>query len=90
MSRKIFCAKLQMESDGLDYAPYPGELGQRIYNNISQQVWGEWLQRQTMLINENRLSLSEPSAREFLVKGMESFLFGDGGTAPAGYVPPEK
>jgi Fe-S cluster biosynthesis and repair protein YggX len=90
MSRKIFCAKLQMEADGLDYVPYPGELGQRIYKTISQQVWGEWLQRQTMFINENRFNLSEPQAREFLVKEMESFLFGNGGEAPAGFVPPEK
>ncbi|MFU8797298.1 MAG: oxidative damage protection protein [Gammaproteobacteria bacterium] len=68
--------------------PYPGELGQRIFEHISQEKWNEWLQRQTMFINENRLNLSEPSAREFLVTEMEKFLFTDNSETPAGYIPP--
>jgi len=74
----------------LTFQPYPGELGKRIYENISQEIWATWLQHQTMLINENRLNLSEPAAREFLVKEMESFLFGKGSQAPAGYVSPDQ
>jgi Fe-S cluster biosynthesis and repair protein YggX len=90
MSRHIFCTKLQKEASGLDFQPYPGEIGKKIFDTISQEAWAEWIQRQTMLINENRLTLSEPSAREFLLTEMQNFLFGDGGQAPAGYIPPEK
>ncbi len=92
MSRKIFCAKLKQESDGLNFAPYPGELGQRIYDTISQEAWEQWMQRQTMFVNEYRLNLSELSAREFLVKEMENFLFGEGEScqAPSGYVQPDQ
>lgn len=89
MGRTVFCAKLQRDAEGLGYAPYPGELGKRIYEHISKQTWGEWLAHQTMLINENRLSPLDPKARKFLEGEMEKFLFGQGSDAPAGYVPPE-
>jgi Fe-S cluster biosynthesis and repair protein YggX len=87
MNRTVFCVKLQREAEGLDYAPWPGELGQRIYASISKQAWQEWLAHQTMLINENRISPLDPKARAFLAAQMEKFLFGEGAEKPAGYVP---
>lgn len=90
MTRTIFCIKLNRQAEGLDFVPYPGELGTRIYENISKEAWQEWLAKQIMLINEYRLNLSEPSARSFLSKEMEQHFFGDGGQIPAGYVPKEK
>lgn len=75
MSRTIFCKKLNKESDGLEQPTYPGELGQKIFDNISKEAWGMWLNHQTMLINEYRLNLSDTEARGFLAKEMEKFLF---------------
>lgn len=89
MSRKVHCARLGTEAEGLDYPPYPGPLGQRIFENISKQAWQQWLSHQTMLINEQRLSPMDPEARKFLEAEMEKFLFGGGSEKPAGYVPPE-
>lgn len=88
MSRTVTCAKLGIEAEGLDNAPYPGELGQRIYQGISKQAWQTWVQHQTMLINEYRLTPIDPKARKFLEEEMEKFLFGGGSAAPEGYVPP--
>ena len=88
MSRTVFCAKLQKEAEGLGFAPYPGELGKRIYDNVSKEAWSQWLAHQTMLINENRLSPLDPKARKYLEGEMEKFLFGGGAAAPAGYIPP--
>ncbi len=78
---------LKTEAEGLDYAPYPGELGQRIYDNVSREAWQRWLDHQTMLINENRLTPIEPEARQFLATEMEKFFFGEGSEKPTGYVP---
>ena len=89
MSRKIKCVMLGEDADGLDFAPYPGELGQRIYENVSKQAWQRWLSHQTMLINEYRLTPIEPKARKFLEEEMEKFFFGQGSAAPEGYVAPE-
>jgi len=89
MSRTVFCVKLQQDAEGLAYAPYPGELGKRIFASVSKTAWAQWLAHQTMLINENRLSPLDPKARKFLEAEMEKFLFGTGSDAPAGYVPPE-
>jgi len=89
MSRTVHCVKLRREAEGLDFAPYPGELGQRIFAGVSKPAWQQWLAHQTMLINENRLSPLDPKARKFLEAEMEKFLFGEGSAAPAGYVPPE-
>ena len=89
MSRTVFCVKLKREAEGLAFAPYPGELGKRIFAEISQEAWRAWLTHQTMLINENRLSPLDPKARKFLEGEMEKFLFGEGSAAPTGYVPPE-
>ncbi len=87
MSRTVFCTKLRRESEGLAFAPYPGELGKRIFAEISREAWTAWLAHQTMLINENRLSPLDPKARTFLEAEMQKFLFGAGSAAPAGYIP---
>ncbi|MGA9333600.1 MAG: oxidative damage protection protein [Rudaea sp.] len=88
MSRTVFCVKLQREAEGLGFAPYPGELGKRIYENVSKEAWSQWLAHQTMLINENRLSPLDPKARKFLEAEMEKYFFGEGSAKPQGYLPP--
>jgi len=88
MPRTVNCVILKQAAEGMDYAPYPGELGQRIFDNVSKQAWQQWLKHQTMLINEYRLSPIEPKARKFLVAEMEKFFFGGGAEKPAEYVPP--
>jgi Fe-S cluster biosynthesis and repair protein YggX len=88
MSRMVQCVVLKREAEGLSHVPYPGELGQRIYNNVSKEAWAQWLKHQTMLINEYRLSPIEPKARQFLVAEMEKFFFGGGSAKPGEYVPP--
>ena len=85
----VQCVKLGQEAEGLAQPPYPGELGKRIYQNVSKQAWADWLRHQTMLVNENRLNLADARARQYLAKQMESHFFGDGADAVAGYVPPE-
>jgi Fe-S cluster biosynthesis and repair protein YggX len=87
MARKIQCSFLKREAEGLDYLPYPGELGKKIYTNISKEAWAQWVAHQTMLINENRLTPIEPKARAFLVAEMEKFLFGSGSEKPKDFVP---
>ena len=87
MSRTVYCVKLQREAEGLAFAPWPGELGKRIFDNVSKEAWSAWLAHQTMLINENRLSPLDPKARMFLEGEMEKYLFGQGSATPAGYVP---
>lgn len=87
MSRTVNCVLLGEEAEGLDYAPYPGDLGQRIYDSVSKQAWQRWVAHQTMLINEYRLTPIEPEARTFLEKEMDKFFFGEGSAAPKEYVP---
>ncbi len=87
MARRVKCVVLKREAEGLDYLPYPGELGQRIYANVSKDGWQQWVAHQTMLINENRLTPIEPKARAFLVKEMEKFFFGEGSAKPKEFVP---
>ena len=87
MSRTVFCARLKRDAEGLTFAPYPGELGKRIYDHVSKEAWSQWLAHQTMLINENRLSPLDPKARKFLEGEMEKFLFGGGAEKPSGYTP---
>jgi Fe-S cluster biosynthesis and repair protein YggX len=89
MTRTVKCVVLGTEAEGLDRPPYPGELGQRIYENVSKEAWQRWLKHQTMLINEYRLSPIEPKARKFLVAEMEKFFFGGGSEKPQEYVPEE-
>ena len=78
---------MKEEADGLDYAPYPGELGQRIYSEVSKEAWSRWLGHQTMLINEYRLTPIEPEARKFLETEMEKYFFGGGAAVPKEFVP---
>ncbi len=88
MSRLVKCIKLDCEAEGLDFPPYPGELGKRIYEQVSKQAWADWLKHQTMLVNENRLNLADARARKYLAQQMERHFFGGGADAAAGYVPP--
>ena len=88
MARMINCIKLGSEAEGLDFAPMPGELGKRLYENVSKEAWAQWLKQQTMLINENRLSLADPRARQYLTEQVTKHFFGDGADTAQGYVPP--
>ncbi len=90
MARTVHCVKLGREAEGLDRPPYPTELGQRIYDNVSKEAWQMWLSHQTMLVNEMRLNLMDPQAQQFLMQQMEAFFFGEGAETPEGYVPPEE
>jgi Fe-S cluster biosynthesis and repair protein YggX len=88
MTRRVYCAKLQQELDGLQFQPYPGELGQRIFQEVSADAWKQWLAQQTILINEYRLSSMDPKAKLFLREQMEEFLFGNASVAmPDAYKP---
>lgn len=89
MTHMVHCVKLGREAEGLDRAPYPGELGKRIQANVSKQAWQDWLRHQTMLINENRLSPMDPKSRKFLEEQMDKYFFGEGAEMPEGYVPPK-
>ena len=89
MPRTIHCEYAKRDAEGLDFVPYPGELGQRIYAHIGKPAWAAWLAHQTMLINENRLSPRDPKHRKFLETELEKFLFGGGAEKPAGYVAEE-
>ena len=86
MGRTVQCVVLKTESEGLDRPPYPGELGQRIFDSVSKVAWQRWLGHQTMLINEYRLTPIEPKAREFLEREMEQFFFGEGSERPPDFV----
>ncbi|MEO7254176.1 MAG: oxidative damage protection protein [Casimicrobium sp.] len=88
MARTVQCIKLGKEADGLDFAPYPGDLGKKIYENVSKEAWAGWLKHQTMLINENRLGLADPKARKYLAEQMDKYFFTGGGETASGYVPP--
>lgn len=89
MTRTVHCVLLGREAEGLDRPPYPGELGQRIYERVSRDAWRQWLGHQTMLINEYRLAVVDPKARQFLEEQMERFFFGGGAERPEGYLPPD-
>ena len=88
MARLVNCIKLGREAEGLDFPPYPGPLGKRIWEEVSKEAWAGWLKQQTMLVNENRLNLADARARQYLARQMEKHFFGDGADAVAGYVPP--
>lgn len=87
MSRTVNCVKLGREAEGLERQPYPGELGKRIFENISREAWQAWLQHQTMLINEYRLSPMKAKDRKFLEEQMEKFFFGEGADIPPDFRP---
>ena len=88
MARMVQCIKLGKEAEGLDFPPYPGELGKRIWQSVSKEAWAAWIKHQTMLVNENRLNLADARARKYLAQQMESFLFDDVNVEAQGYVPP--
>ena len=87
MSRMVNCVVLKKEAEGLEKAPYPGELGQRIFENASQEAWKMWVKQQTLLMNEHRLSPIDPKHRQFLEEEMEKFFFSDDSAPPEGYTP---
>lgn len=89
MARMVQCVKLGREAEGLDRPPYPGALGLRIYESVSKEGWAQWVRYQTMLVNENRLSMIDPQARKYLAQQMEAFFFGEGADQIAGFVPPK-
>ncbi|MGA0015482.1 MAG: oxidative damage protection protein [Burkholderiaceae bacterium] len=88
MTRTVQCIKLGVEAEGLERQPYPGELGKRIFEQVSKQAWADWLSHQTMLVNENRLNLADARARQYLARQMENHFFGGGADVAQGYVPP--
>ena len=90
MARTVQCAYLKKEAEGMDFAPYPGELGKRIYASVSMEAWALWMKHQTMLVNENRLNLADPKARKYLMEQTERHFFGEGADTASGYVPPQK
>jgi Fe-S cluster biosynthesis and repair protein YggX len=88
MVRMIQCIKLGREAEGMDFAPFPGELGKRLFDNVSKEAWRGWLEHQKMLVNEMRLNLSDTKARKYLMEQTEQYFFGTGADAASGYVPP--
>jgi Fe-S cluster biosynthesis and repair protein YggX len=87
MGEMVQCVRLKKEAEGLDRQPYPGDLGKRVFENVSKEGWQEWLRHQTMLINEYRLSPMDPKARTFLEEQMAKFFFGEGAEAPPDFKP---
>jgi len=90
MTRMVLCSKLGIEAEGLDEPPFPGPKGEEIYQRVCKQAWQEWLDMQTMLINEHRLASYDPQARKFLAEERDKFLFAGGSEMPEGYVPPRE
>ncbi len=88
MTRMVNCIKLGREAEGLARPPYPGALGQRIFENVSKDAWDQWVRLQTMIINENRLNLVDARPRKYLAEQLEKHFFGDGADQVQGYVPP--
>ncbi|MCF6212149.1 MAG: oxidative damage protection protein [Gammaproteobacteria bacterium] len=90
MSRMVECVVLKQQAEGLESVLHPGELGQRIYENVSQEGWQQWLQRLAMIINENGLSTADPASIEIIEGHMRGFFFGEGsmGGTPDGYQTP--
>lgn len=88
--RTVFCVKLQKELPGLEMAPWPGEIGQRLYDNVSAEAWRMWEERQKMILNEYRLMPWQKEAQELILKQLEDFFFGESAGLPPGYVPESK
>lgn len=89
MTHTVQCVLLKREAPGLERAPYPGPLGQRIYDHVSKEAWAQWVKHQTMLINEYRLTPVDPKNRKFLESEMEKFFFGAGSAKPEEFVKPQ-
>lgn len=90
MARTIFCTHLNKEADGLDFQTLPGELGKKVFENISKEAWAMWMSKQTMLINEKKLNLIDPNDRILLEKNMNAFLFEGEDVQIDGYTPTKK
>ncbi len=88
MARTVKCIKLGRDAEGLDFPPYPGPLGLRVYESVSKEAWKQWLEQQKMLVNENRLNLADKKSRDYLSQQMEKHFFGGGADVAQGYVPP--
>jgi Fe-S cluster biosynthesis and repair protein YggX len=88
MTRMVQCVKLKTQAEGLEFPPYPGDLGKRIWQEVSKDAWQQWMDVQTRLVNENRLNLADARARKYLKEQMEKFLFEDESIEAQGYVPP--
>jgi Fe-S cluster biosynthesis and repair protein YggX len=88
MARTVNCIKLGREAEGLDFPPYPGPLGKRLWEEVSKEAWADWMKQQTMLVNENRLNLADARARQYLARQMENHFFGTGADKVQGYIPP--
>ena len=88
MARTVHCIKLGRDAEGLDFPPFPGAIGARVYDSVSKEAWKLWLEQQKMLVNENRLNLADKKARDYLVQQMEKHFFGDGADQAQGSVPP--
>jgi len=88
MARTVQCVKLKTEAEGLDYPPYPGPIGKRIFDEVSKEAWKGWLEDQKRLVNENRLNLADQKARKYLEEQMMRHFFGDGADQASGFVPP--
>ena len=86
----VQCVKLQKEAEGLDFPPYPGELGTKIWQSISKEAWSNWVQIQTRIVNENRLNLADSRARKYLAEQMKQYLFEDKDVEAQGFVPPSE
>lgn len=89
MSKQVFCIKLNQEAEGMKAPPFPGELGNKIFNQVSQTAWNMWTAHQTMLINEYRLNLADPKSREFLMQELQNYFFGNGSEKPQGFTEPK-
>lgn len=85
MARMVNCVKLGREAEGMAFPPYPGDLGKRIYDNVSQEAWQGWIKLQTMIINENRLNLADAQHRKYLMEQAEKYFFGEGVGNPQGF-----
>ena len=88
MARSIQCIKLGKEAEGMDFPPMPGTMGKKLFDSVSKEAWQQWVKLQTMIINENRLSLADPQHRKYLVEQVQKHFFGEGADQVSGYVPP--
>ena len=90
MPGMVHCVKLGREAEGLEFPTVPGELGKKLWKNVSKEAWAAWQKHQMMLVNENRLNLADLRARKYLATQMENYFFGEGADQPTGYVPPSQ
>ncbi len=90
MARMVNCIKLGREAEGLDFPPVPGDMGKKLWENVSKEAWQQWVKLQTMLINENRLNLADAAHRKYLAEQLNKHFFGDGADQVSGFVPPAR